>query len=75
MIDAVGVDDASALVDPVDDSVRAYSCRMPTFEFATERMPDPVRVSDQPTEAELDDGSDDAWRGGCKTVELANSRW
>lgn len=34
---------------------------MPTFELATEGMPDPMRVSEQPTEAELDDGSDDAW--------------
>lgn len=61
MVDAVHVDDAIALVDPVDDPVRPYSCPVPTFEFATEWMPDPVRVNDQATEAELDDGSDDAW--------------
>lgn len=61
MIDLVDVDDAIALVDPVDDPVRAHSCRVPTFKFATERVPDPVRISDQSTEAELDDGSDDAW--------------
>ncbi len=61
MIDPVDGDDAIALVDPVNDPVRAYACRVPTFKFATERMPDPARVSDQPTEAELDDGSDDAW--------------
>lgn len=60
MVDTVDVDDAIALVDPVDHPVRAYSCRMPAFKFATERMPDPVRLCDQPTEAELDDGSDDA---------------
>lgn len=61
MVDTVHVDDAIVVVDPVDDPVRADACRMPTFKFATEWMPDPVRVSDQPTEAELDDGSDDAW--------------
>jgi hypothetical protein len=61
MVDSVDVDDAIGLVDPANDPVRAYSCRMPTFKFATQRMPDPVRVRDQPTEAELDDGFDDAW--------------
>ena len=61
MVDPVDVDDAIGLVDPVDDAIRAYSCRVPTFKFATERMPDAVRVSDQPTEAELDDGSDYPW--------------
>ena len=60
MVDAVDVDDAIALVDPVDHPVRAYSCRMPAFKIAIERMPDPVRLCDQPTEAELDAGSDDA---------------
>lgn len=61
MVDAIHVDDAIVRGDPVDDPVRAYSYRMPTFELATEGMPDPMRVSEQPTEAELDDGSDDAW--------------
>ncbi|MDA8296211.1 MAG: hypothetical protein M0004_06430 [Actinomycetota bacterium] len=60
MVDAADIDDAIALVDPVDHLVRADSCRMPAFEFTIERMPDPVRLSDQATEAELDDGSDDA---------------
>lgn len=61
MVNPVDVDDAISLVDPVDDPVRTHSCRVPTFKFATEGMSDPVRVSDQPTEAELNDGSDDAW--------------
>lgn len=60
MVDPVGVDDAIDLVGPADDPERTNSCRMPTLKFAAEGMPDPVRLSDQPPEADLDDGSDGA---------------
>jgi len=72
MVDAVDVDDAPVLVDPVDDAVRPNSCAVPAFELPPERMPDSVRVGDQAAEAEFDDGAHHP-RGRCReTVKLAN---
>jgi hypothetical protein len=61
MINPVDVDDAPVLVDPVDDAVRPDACAVPAFEFASEGMPDSVRVGDQATGAEFDDRSYHSW--------------
>lgn len=56
---AVYVDDALVFVNPVDDAVRPDPRAVPAFELPSQRTPDPVRVGDQASEAELDDGAHD----------------
>lgn len=71
MVEAVDVDGPISFIDPVDDSVLSEAGIVPTSQLAIERAAHPVRVGDQTTEAELDDGADDARRSRCQAVELS----